>query len=89
MALTEWTAIVRDKNLSSEDKERFLLEFHGNYNHRCHTHLLAHCSLFACAIKRRDTTKILKQGWLTMAVVPVHTKIVMFRFIRDVAQNLA
>lgn len=89
MALTEWTSIVLDRNLSFEDKERMLLEFHQNYNNRCHTHLLAHGSLFACAIKRRDTQRILTQGWLAMAVVPVHTRDVLFRFIRDVARNLA
>ena len=89
MALTEWTSIVLDRNLLLEDKERLLLVFHRDYNHRCHTHLLAHGSLLACAIKRRDTQKILTQGWLALAVVPVHTRIVLFRFIRGVAQNPA
>lgn len=88
MALTEWTSIVLDRNLSLEDKERFLLVFHQNYNHRCHTHLLAHGSLFVCAIKQRDTQKMLTQGWLAMAVVPVHTRSRLFRIIRDVAQSL-
>ena len=89
MALTEWTSIVLDRNLSLEDKERLLLTFHQKHNHRCHTHLLAHTSLFACAIKRRGTQNIFTQGWLTLAVVPVHTRVVLFRFIRDVARNLA
>ena len=86
MALTEWTSIVLDE-ISLEDK-RLLLTFHQKHNHRCHTHLLAHTSLFACAIKRRDT-QISTQGWLALAVVPVHTRGVLFRFIRDVARNLA
>ena len=89
MAVREWTSIVLDRSLSFEDKERLLLAFHQKHNHRCHTHLLAHSSLFACAIKRRDTQNILTQGWLTLAVVPIHTRDILFRFIRDDAQNLA
>ena len=89
MALTEWTSIVLDRNLSLEDKERFLFVFHQNHNNRVHTHLLAHGSLCACAIKRRDTQKVFIQGWLAMAVIPVHTRSMLLRFIRDAARNLA
>lgn len=89
MGLKEWKSIVWDRNLSLEDKERLLLIFHQKNNHRCHTHLLAHGSLFICAIKRRDTQKILTQGWLAMAVVPVHTRTILIRLIRDGARNLA
>lgn len=89
MALKEWTSIIWDRNLSLEDKERLLWIFHQQNNHRFHTHLLAHGSLFACAIKRRDPQAVLIQGWLTMAVVPVHTRVTLIRFIRDVARSLA
>ena len=89
MAVTEWTSIVLDKNLSWEEKERLLMIFHQKNNHRCHTHLMAHSALFACAIKQRNTQNILLQGWLSMAVIPVHTRSFLFRFIRDVARNPA
>ena len=89
MALKEWTSIIWDRDLSFEDKERLLLIFHQKNNHKCHTHLLAHGSLFACAIKRRDPQEILTQGWLTIAVVPVHTRVKLIRLIRDVSRNLA
>ena len=89
MALTEWTSIVLDKNLSLEDKERFLFVFHQNYSNRFHTHLLAHGSLCVCAIKRRDTQKILIQGWLAMAVIPVHARSMLLQLIRDAARSLA
>ena len=65
MALTEWTSIVGDGIYLSQDKESLLLEFHAKNNHRIHTHLLAHGSLLACAIKRRNVPKILTQAWLT------------------------
>ena len=89
MALKEWTSIVGDANLSVSDKERLLLIFHAQNNHRIHTHLLAHGSLLGCAVKDRNVKKILTQAWLTAAVIPVHSRAVVIRFIRGAARSLA
>ncbi len=89
MALKDWIAIVRDGNLSLVDKERLLLDFHANYNHRVHTHLLAHGALLGCAIKHRNVKKSITQGWLTVAVIPVHSKNLAIRLIRTSARKTA
>ena len=89
MALKEWVSIIGDANLSISDKERLLLAFHAKNNHRIHMHLLAHGSLLGCAIKHRNIKKSLMQGWLTAAVIPVHSRAAAMRFIRSVIRIAA
>ena len=89
MALKEWLAIVADRNLALEDKERLLLGFHAKHNHRIHTHLLAHGSLLGCAIKSRSFKKIATQGWLTAAVIPVHSRDGAMTIIRNAVRSFA
>ena len=89
MALKEWLAIVADRNLALEDKERLLLDYHVQHNHRVHTHLLAHGSLLGCAIKSRSLKKIATQGWLTAAVIPVHSRDGMMTIIRIAVRSFA
>ena len=89
MALREWASIVVDSNLSLADKERLLLAFHATNNHKFHTHLLAHGALLGCAIKNRSVKKTLTQGWLTAAVIPVHSRSVAIGFIRAAVRSFA
>ena len=89
MALKEWATIVGDGNLSLADKERLLMAFHAKHNDKIHTHLLAHGSLFGCALKHRNIKKIATQGWLMLAVVPVHSRNAAIEVIRSAARNFA
>lgn len=89
MAVREWASIVGDSNLSLADKERLLLAFHATNNHKFHTHLLAHGALLGCAIKNRSIKKTLTQGWLTAAVIPVHSRAAALGVIRGAVRNFA
>jgi len=87
--IEEWISIVRDSSLSKVDKERRMLQFHADNNHRISTHLLAHGALFGLAITNREFKKIATQGWLMIAVIPVHSRTRVMRIIRGVVQNPA
>ena len=87
--IEEWVSIVRDSNLSRVDKERRMLKFHACNNHQISTHFLAHSALFGLAIKNRELKKSATQGWLMIAVIPVHSRNRAMRIIRDAFQSLA
>ena len=87
--IEEWVSIVRDSSLSRVDKERRMLQFHARNNHRISTHLLAHGALFGLAIKNREPKKSATQGWLMIAVIPVHSRNYVMRIIRDAVQSPA
>ena len=49
-----------------------LKAFHAKHNHKVHWHLLAHSGLCAMEMLRCNPIGVVNQGWLTLAVVPVH-----------------
>ena len=57
-----------------EVNEQRWQEFHDRHNDNCWKHLLAHSILLSIAICNRDKGKILRQGWLSAAVLPVHVR---------------
>ena len=89
MAIREWMAIVRMDKRSLFECEKKMMEYHGRNNHRFHTHFLSHTGLLYCAVRNRNIKKIATQGWLTVAVLPVHTKNFGRDVIRGVVRNLS
>ena len=89
MALNRLLSIWLHPYDSFDDLEVELLTFHTQYNQSVHTHWFAHGALFGCALLQRDPKKVLNQGWLWSAVVPVHSRNRFRRLIRGVVQNFA
>lgn len=79
MALNQLWEIWSSSSSTSDLEQRLLL-FHAQNNQHVVSHWLAHASLFGCACKQRQVKKMLTQGWLWTAVIPVHTRNNLFRW---------
>ena len=67
-------ALIREFWKEPERFQEKCQEFHDRNNRNMLKHLLSHKILLLTAFRKREKTEILRQIWLSTAVIPVHIR---------------